>query len=292
MTEHDARFGLHRSFHLGTSLRNEYLGLRSETRHAMECSWGSSAGGIRDSTFGGTVYASAAIRLTEPAESSCRGRSALQRAEDAVAFTKAVANRKRNQVRAGHSASAIVEILPRALRAFQRTNPHVRVELRATSTEDMPRALRSGDLDVSLLVYGLPEDFQGLAVKELGAYPLRVAAHKKHRFAWLREVLCVRLSTSRLSPFSRRRSPGNVRCSPSCCCRTPAPSKSWRNATTRISSFGMCSKRVKRRLSSIRAMVTFLLGMLAYARAFLIAQHSLAMETTALGQQLAVYKRK
>lgn len=39
-------------------------------------------------------------------------------------------------------------------------------------------------------------------------------------------------------------------------------------------------------------MVTFLFGMLAYARAFLMTRHSLAVETAALRQQLAVYKRK
>ena len=39
-------------------------------------------------------------------------------------------------------------------------------------------------------------------------------------------------------------------------------------------------------------MVTFLLAMLAFARAFLMSRHDLAMETAALRQQLAVYKRK
>jgi putative transposase len=39
-------------------------------------------------------------------------------------------------------------------------------------------------------------------------------------------------------------------------------------------------------------MVTFLLAMLAYLRAFLIAHHRLAMEAAALRQQLAVYERK
>lgn len=39
-------------------------------------------------------------------------------------------------------------------------------------------------------------------------------------------------------------------------------------------------------------MTTFLWAMLAYVRAFLMARHSLAMETAALRQQLAVYKRK
>jgi putative transposase len=39
-------------------------------------------------------------------------------------------------------------------------------------------------------------------------------------------------------------------------------------------------------------MMTALLAMLAYVRAFLIARHRLALEAVALRQQLAVYKRK
>src|SRR3954468_12548274 len=39
-------------------------------------------------------------------------------------------------------------------------------------------------------------------------------------------------------------------------------------------------------------MITALVAILAYVRAFLIARHRLAMEAAALRQQLAVYKRK
>ena len=39
-------------------------------------------------------------------------------------------------------------------------------------------------------------------------------------------------------------------------------------------------------------MATFVMAMLAYVRAFLAARHDVAMETAALRQQLAVYKRK
>ena len=72
------------------------------------------------------------------------------------------------------------------------------------STEDMLRALRSGDLDVSLLVYGLPEDFKGLSVKELGTYQLMVAAPKKHRFARLREVPMSEVADQPIIAFSRQ----------------------------------------------------------------------------------------
>ena len=61
---------------------------------------------------------------------------------------------------------------------------------------------------------------------------------------------------------------------------------------SRINSFGMLPRGVTRLLSSIRVMVPFLLAMLVYLRAFLMARHSLAMETAVLRQQLAVYKRK
>ena len=54
----------------------------------------------------------------------------------------------------------------------------------------------------------------------------------------------------------------------------------------------MLPRGVTRLLSSIRVMVPFLLAMLVYLRAFLMARHSLAMETAALRQQLSVYKRK
>ena len=39
-------------------------------------------------------------------------------------------------------------------------------------------------------------------------------------------------------------------------------------------------------------MATFMMAMLAYVRAFLAARHDVAMETAALRQQLAVYKRR
>jgi len=39
-------------------------------------------------------------------------------------------------------------------------------------------------------------------------------------------------------------------------------------------------------------MVTFVLGVVVYARAFLMTRHSLAMETAVVRQQLAVYKGK
>jgi DNA-binding transcriptional LysR family regulator len=115
-------------------------------------------------------------------------RAALQRVDDAVAFTRAFVKRQRNCVRLGYGAVPAVEVLPLALHAFQKANPTAKVDLRTMTVQEMLRALSSGGIDVALMPYGLAEDFEGLAVEELVAYPLRVATSKQHRFARLREV--------------------------------------------------------------------------------------------------------
>ena len=144
-----------------------------------------------------------AIRLTEAGKVLLfEARAVLQRVEDAVALTKSVANQKRSQVRVGYTVPPAVEILPRALRAFQRTNPRVSVDLRMMSEQKMLRGLRSGDLDVCLTACVLLEDFEGLSVEELGTYPL-VAAHKNHRFARLHEVPISEVAKQSILAFSR-----------------------------------------------------------------------------------------
>lgn len=129
------------------------------------------------------------VRLTEAGNVFLReAHAALMRVDDAVAITKAAAHRKRNQICVGYGPVPTAEILPRALRAFQRSNPQVKVRLRAMTTEGMIRALRSGNIDVSLMANGLSEDLEGLTVMELCTYPLRVAVPRTHRFARIRSV--------------------------------------------------------------------------------------------------------
>ena len=149
-----------------------------------------------------------AIRLTEAGKIFLlEARAALQRVEDAVALTKSVANQKRSQVHVRYSVPPAVEILPRALRAFQRANPQVSVDLRMMSPQKMLRSLRSGNLDVAFTVDVVPKDFEGLSLEELGTYPLRVAAHKKHRFARLREVPMSEVARQPILAFSREEYP-------------------------------------------------------------------------------------
>ncbi len=131
-------------------------------------------------------------------------RAALNRIEDAISVTKFVANRRRNRICIGYGPIPTAEILPLALRAFQLRNPKAKVDLRAMTTQEMVRALRRGEIDVSLMADGLSEDLEGLIVAEICSYPLCVAVSKKHRFAQRRVVPIEELAKEPIISLSRR----------------------------------------------------------------------------------------
>lgn len=131
-------------------------------------------------------------------------RAALSRIEDAISVTKAVAYRSRNRICVGYAPIPTAEILPLALRAFQVKNPKAKVDLRAMTTQEMIRALRRGEIDVSLMADGLSEDLEGLTIAEICSYPLCVVLSKKHRFAQNRVVRMEELAKEPIISLSRR----------------------------------------------------------------------------------------
>jgi len=147
------------------------------------------------------------VRLTDAGQTFfAEARAVLQRADEAVDRVKAVASGQRGKVRVGH-ASPAVEILRRALRSFSRTHPHVSVDLREMTSQRLLRGLRDRTLDVALTVAISPRDFEGLAVESLGAYAIRVAMNKKHRFARLREVPLREVAREPIVAFTRSEHP-------------------------------------------------------------------------------------
>ncbi len=148
------------------------------------------------------------VRLTEAGRIFLlEARSALERANEAVELVKAVGLGKRGRVRVGYSPSPTAELLPRTLRSLLRTHPHVKVDLREMSTQGMLFGLRDRTLDAALLVSISPRDFEGLDVEEIGRYPIRVACHRKHRFARLREVRLEDVVGEPIVTFSRKEYP-------------------------------------------------------------------------------------
>ena len=145
------------------------------------------------------------IRLTEAGRLFLmEARSVLQRADEATELIRAVALGRRGQVRVGYATSPTVEILPRALRIFLRSHPHVRVHLREMTTQGMLNELRARTLDAAMIVSISPSDFEGLTTEELGRYSIRVAVHKKHRFARMKEVTLKEVAREPLIMWSRR----------------------------------------------------------------------------------------
>jgi DNA-binding transcriptional LysR family regulator len=147
------------------------------------------------------------VRLTEAgATFLADARGVLERADEAVERVKAAALGKRGKVRVGH-ASGTIDIFRGALRSFSRTLPHVSVDLREMTTQGILRGLRDRSLDVALIVPISPRDFEGLAVENFGAYPIRVAVSRKHRFARLREVPLRELAREPIVGRSRKEYP-------------------------------------------------------------------------------------
>jgi DNA-binding transcriptional LysR family regulator len=127
-------------------------------------------------------------------------------ADEAVEKVQAVALGKHGKVRVGHAAAA-VDILRRTLSAFSRTHPDVSVDLRDMTSVAMVGGLRDGTLDVALTVAISPRDLEGLAVENLGAYPICVAVDRKHRFARQRAVRLSELAREPIVGRSRKEYP-------------------------------------------------------------------------------------
>src|SRR5262249_10939739 len=96
-----------------------------------------------------------------------------------------------------------VEILPRALRAFQEGRPGMRVRLHDLSTEEMLRDLRQRRLHVALLIQPLAKSLNGLVFEELRRYPVCVAAHPAHPLARARKIGLAQIAAERLIVYTR-----------------------------------------------------------------------------------------
>jgi DNA-binding transcriptional LysR family regulator len=146
-----------------------------------------------------------AVKLTEAGSVFLlEARAALQRVDEAIETVKAAASGKKGRVRVGYAASPTAEALPRALKAFKQSNPHVAVHLRTMNSPAMLKGLQEGSLDVALVVPLSPHDFAGLVVEEIGSYSARVATHPKHKFARSRNVRLSDVAKEPLIAFTRR----------------------------------------------------------------------------------------
>jgi LysR family transcriptional regulator, benzoate and cis,cis-muconate-responsive activator of ben and cat genes len=131
-------------------------------------------------------------------------RAVLLQAEKAVQTVRAVATGERGQLRVGYAPSLTVELLPKALRAFESTSPGVRVTLHDLSTEECVQKLNAKKLDVALTVRPSGSSMRGLNFERLVTYPICCAVAVNHPLAKKRSIALTRLREERLMGYSQQ----------------------------------------------------------------------------------------
>jgi len=144
------------------------------------------------------------VRLTEAGHVFlAEAKAVLARAAEAVAAARAIAGGTAGKVAVGYAPSLTVEILPRALRAFQTVAPGVKVVLHDLSTEEMMLGLREGRLDVALMVRPAGRQPGDLRFHELARYPMCLAVAPGHPLARLPAVTLKLAAAQPLIAYSR-----------------------------------------------------------------------------------------
>jgi DNA-binding transcriptional LysR family regulator len=130
-------------------------------------------------------------------------RAVLLRADEAVKNARAVAMGSGGEIHVGYAPSLTIQILPRALRAFQSKFPSSRVSLHDLSTEEMLAGLRTGKLHVALMVRPPRKMLRGLQFQELARYPICAALPPKHPLTKSKAVKIEQLANEPLIAYSR-----------------------------------------------------------------------------------------
>jgi DNA-binding transcriptional LysR family regulator len=139
------------------------------------------------------------VRLTEAgAAFQSDAAAVLARADEAVKSARAFASGERGELRLGYAPSPTLELLPEALRAFQKACPGVRVTLHDLANQEMFARLREGGLDAALTIEASAKQMRGIAFEKLREYPFRVAVSKAHRLARAKRVDLGQLKSERL----------------------------------------------------------------------------------------------
>jgi DNA-binding transcriptional LysR family regulator len=147
---------------------------------------------------------SRSVRLTDAGKTFLAdAHELLRRADTAVQTARAFATGERGELQIGYAPSLTVEVLPQALRAFEKQCPRVRVSLHDLTAQEMLQSLRDGRLDAALTVASSAKHMRGLAFVKLRAYSVCVAVSRAHRLARTKRVQLTALKDERLIVYSR-----------------------------------------------------------------------------------------
>src|SRR5437762_9208375 len=153
---------------------------------------------LRRSPRGVTLTAEGKLFLEEV-------RDLLKRADESVEKVRALARGEYGELHLGYAPSPTVEILPRALAAFQKALPRVKVLLHDLSSAELIAGLQNATLELAVMVYQ-PNAGQtaGIQFELLRTYPLCVAMTATHPFARLKSITLEKLAAEPLVGFRRK----------------------------------------------------------------------------------------
>ena len=129
-------------------------------------------------------------------------RAVLQRAAEAVKTAQAAAG-EGGELHVGYAPTPTIQILPRALRAFQDVLPRVRVVLHDLSSEEMLAQLETRKLQLALTVKPSGQLLRGLEYAELARYALCVAVAPRHRLARRKSISLAQLAPELMIAYNR-----------------------------------------------------------------------------------------
>jgi DNA-binding transcriptional LysR family regulator len=133
-------------------------------------------------------------------------RGVLAALDRAVTTARGVAAGEEGRLRISFVGSALLAVVPEAVRALRAARPGIHVELRERPTEDQIRAVRAGDIDVGLVP--LPIDADGVEATVLLREPTVAALPTGSALTRLQRVPLARLAAEPLVLFPREQAPG------------------------------------------------------------------------------------
>jgi DNA-binding transcriptional LysR family regulator len=131
-------------------------------------------------------------------------RDLLKHADLSVEKVRALARGEYGELHVGYAPLPTTEILPRALAAFQKAVPRVKVLLHNLSSDELIAGLRNGTLDLAITVEPIGEQTEAIEFEVLRTLPLWVAMTAAHPFARLKSVPLEKLAAEPLVGLGRK----------------------------------------------------------------------------------------
>jgi DNA-binding transcriptional LysR family regulator len=131
-------------------------------------------------------------------------RELLKRVDESVEKTRALARGEYGELHIGYIPIPTAEILPRALEAFRKAVPRVKLVLHDLSTDELIAGLRDGTLELAIMVQPIGEQTAGIEFETVRSYVWCVALSRAHPLARLKSIPLEKLAAEPLVGLRRK----------------------------------------------------------------------------------------